>query len=157
MADTTSVKSTYGTYLAVKDTDSYKILCPIQDFPDLGGDPEMLQTTTLSDAAHTYIKGIQSMDSLQFTTNLYFGEDSEEGSFLYIKKKYDKADINDFVVVFTKDPAAGTELTAGVQLTAHFKGQLAIWANGGGVDEVVKCTISISPSTEITYSATMPA
>lgn len=153
----TSVKSTYGTYLAVKDTDSYKILCPIQDFPDLGGDPEMLQTTTLSDASHTYIKGIQSMDSLQFTTNLYFGAESEEGSFLYIKKKYDKADINDFAVVFTKDPVAGTELTAGVQLAASFKGQLAIWANGGGVDEVVKCTISISPSTEITYSATMPA
>lgn len=156
MADT-SVKSTYGTYLAVKDTGAYKILCPIQDFPDLGGDPEMLQTTTLSDASHTYIKGIQSMDSLQFTTNLYFGSDSDEGSFLYIKNKYDKADINDFVVVFTKDPEAGKELTSGVQLTAQFNGQLAIWANGGGVDEVVKCTISISPSTEIKYSATMPA
>lgn len=152
----TSVKSTYGTYLTVKDT-SYKILCPIQDFPDLGGDPEMLQTTTLSDKAHTYIKGIQSMDSLQFTTNLYFGDNSTEGSFLYIKDKYDKAEIHDFAVVFTKDPEEGTELTAGVQLVASFKGQLAIWANGGGVDEVVACTISISPSTVVEYSSTMPA
>lgn len=169
MADTVSVKSTYGTYLKVKATDSssstsnYEILCPITDFPDLGGEPEMLQTTTLGDKAHTYIEGIQSMDALTFTTNLYFGSDSTKGSFLYIKKNYDStSDSHEFAIDFIKDPygtgAAGetglkTDSTpvGDVLLRASWKGQLSIWVNGGGVDEVVSCTISISPSTPITY------
>lgn len=148
----TTVKSTYGTYLKVKasgDSD-YKILCPIQDFPDLGGEPEMLQTTTLGDKAHTYIEGIQSMDALTFNTNLYFGAETEEGSFLYIKKTYDNTSASyDFCVDFVQDPDAtgkGTTL-----LRASWTGQLSIWVTGGGVDEVVACTISIAPSTVINY------
>lgn len=147
----TTVKSTYGTYLKVKasgDSD-YKILCPIQDFPDLGGEPEMLQTTTLGDKAHTYIEGIQSMDALTFNTNLYFGAETEEGSFLYIKKTYDNtSDSFDFCVDFVKDPDA-TKVTT--LLRASWTGQLSIWVTGGGVDEVVACTISIAPSTVINY------
>lgn len=160
MADV-SVKSTYGTYLKVKEKgeedSTYKILCPITDFPDLGGEPEMLQTTTLGDKAHTYIEGIQSMDALSFTTNLYFGADTQEGSFLYIKKTYDSAStMYDFCLDFVKDPVgngeAGGTVTGEVLLRASWSGQLAIWANGGGVDEVVGCTISISPSTPIEYT-----
>lgn len=147
----TTVKSTYGTYLKVKasgDSD-YKILCPIQDFPDLGGEPEMLQTTTLGDKAHTYIEGIQSMDALTFNTNLYFGAETEEGSFLYIKKTYDNTSASfDFCVDFVQDPDA-TKVTT--LLRASWTGQLSIWVTGGGVDEVVACTISIAPSTVINY------
>lgn len=162
MPDTVSVKSTYGTYLKVKVTDSssstsnYEILCPITDFPDLGGEPGMLQTTTLGDKAHTYIAGIQSMDALTFTTNLYFGDDETKGSFLYIKKTYDStSDSHEFAIDFVKDPTgtgkAGEAEGGSVLLRAKWTGQLAIWVNGGGVDEVVSCTISISPSTPITY------
>ena len=162
MADTVSVKSTYGTYLKVKATGSssstsnYEILCPITDFPDLGGEPEMLQTTTLGDKAHTYIEGIQSMDALTFTTNLYFGDETTKGSFLYIKKTYDStSDSHEFAIDFVKDPTgtgkAGEAEGGAVLLRAKWTGQLSIWVNGGGVDEVVSCTISISPSTPITY------
>lgn len=162
MSDTVSVKSTYGTYLKVKVTDSssstsnYEILCPITDFPDLGGEPEMLPTTTLGDKAHTYIAGIQSMDALTFTTNLYFGNDETKGSFLYIKKTYDStSDSHEFAIDFVKDPTgtgkAGEAEGGSVLLRAKWTGQLATWVNGGGVDEVVSCTISISPSTPITY------
>lgn len=161
MADTVSVKSTYGTYLKVKpkaggSSTTYEILCPITDFPDLGGEPEMLQTTTLGDKAHTYIEGIQSMDALTFTTNLYFGDDETKGSFLYIKKNYDStSDSFDFAIDFVKDPTgtgkAGEVEGGSVLLRASWTGQLSIYVNGGGVDEVVGCTISISPSTPIKY------
>ena len=161
MADTVSVKSTYGTYLKVKPkaetgTPAYEILCPITDFPDLGGEPEMLQTTTLGDKAHTYIEGIQSMDSLPFTTNLYFGDAETKGSFLYIKKNYDStSDSFDFAIDFVKDPTgagkAGEAEGGTILLRAKWTGQLSISVNGGGVDEVVSCTISISPSTPIEY------
>lgn len=48
---------------------TYTKLVDIKEFPDLGGDPEMLETTTLSDKMQTYIAGIQSMDGLSFTAN----------------------------------------------------------------------------------------
>ena len=41
----------------------------IKDFPDLGGAPEILETTTLSDAAQTFILGIQSLGAMEFTAN----------------------------------------------------------------------------------------
>ena len=165
MPDTVSVKSTYGTYLKVKvtgsssSTSNYEILCPITDFPDLGGEPEMLQTTTLGDKAHTYIEGIQSMDALTFTTNLYFGDETTKGSFLYIKKTYDStSNSHEFAIDFVKDPTgkgkAGEAEGGAVLLRAKWTGQLSIWVNGGGVDEVVSCTISISPSMTTWHSTT---
>ena len=54
-----------------KDTSaaSWSKLIDIKEFPDLGGDPDMLETTTLSDKMQTFIAGIQSMDGLSFTAN----------------------------------------------------------------------------------------
>ena len=63
--------STYKTFLMKKgDTgDTWSKLIDIKEFPDLGGEPEMLETTTLSDDMQTYIAGIQSLDGLSFTAN----------------------------------------------------------------------------------------
>ena len=61
--------STYKIFLMMKDTSTYTKLVDIKDFPDLGGAPEMLETTTLSDKMQTYIPGIQSLDALEFTAN----------------------------------------------------------------------------------------
>ena len=52
-----------------KKSSTYEKLCDIKDFPDLGGEPEMLETTTLSDPVQTFIMGIQSSDSMAFTMN----------------------------------------------------------------------------------------
>ena len=64
--------STYKVFLMKKKTDpeeTYEKLVDIKEFPDLGGEPEMLETTTLSDNMQTYIAGIQSLDGLSFTAN----------------------------------------------------------------------------------------
>ena len=67
--------STYKIFLMKKGAgDTYEKLVDIKDFPDLGGSPEMLETTTLSDGMQTYIPGIQSLDALEFTAN-YTKED----------------------------------------------------------------------------------
>ena len=67
--------STYGVYLMHKESGgTYSKLIDIKDFPDLGGAPEMLETTTLSDSMQTFIEGIQSSDALEFTCN-YTKED----------------------------------------------------------------------------------
>ena len=61
--------STYKVFLMKKGTepDTYEKLVDIKEFPDLGGEPEMLETTTLSDNMQTYIAGIQSVSYTHLT------------------------------------------------------------------------------------------
>ncbi len=114
---------------------TYTKLIDIKDFPDLGGAPELLETTTLSDAMQTYINGIQSSDALEFTAN------------------YSKADYTTLVALKdTETPYAVYFGTDGTDGKFEFKGYLSVRVNGGGVNEVVGMTISIAPSTAITAS-----
>ena len=61
--------NTYKVFLMQKASSTYEKLIDIKDFPDLGGSPEMLETTTLSDKMQTYIPGIQNIDALEFSAN----------------------------------------------------------------------------------------
>lgn len=61
--------NTYKVFLMQKVESTYEKLIDIKDFPDLGGAPEMLETTTLSDKMQTYIPGIQNIDALEFSSN----------------------------------------------------------------------------------------
>ena len=129
--------STYGISLMYKkaEGDTYEKLIDIKDFPDLGGAPEMLETTTLSDNMQTYIPGIQSLDALEFTAN-YTLED-----FKKIKNMEGKD--TTFAVWFGAEGAHGK---------FEFNGQISAFPVGGGVNEVVGMTISIAPSTPITLA-----
>lgn len=128
--------STYGIFLMHKGEGStYSKLIDIKDFPDLGGAPEMLETTTLSDAMQTYIEGIQSADALEFTAN-YTKED-------YAKLNALKGKEGDYAVYFGEEGTNGK---------FEFSGYLSARVNGGGVNEVVGMTISIAPSTAITVA-----
>ena len=135
--------STYKVFL-MKSTDGsqYEKLIDIKDFPDLGGAPENLETTTLSDSMQTYIPGIQSLDALEFNAN-YTKEDFEtlkelEGQELY------------YAVWFGGTVSGATVTPTGVDGKFEFKGQLSAFPTGGGVNEVVGMTITIAPSTPIT-------
>lgn len=125
--------STYGIYLMHKKAETYSKLIDIKDFPDLGGAPEMLETTTLSDAMQTYIEGIQSSDALEFSAN-YTKEDFAKLNALKGKEEA-------YAVYFGEEGANGI---------FTFNGYLSARVTGGGVNEVVGMTISITPSTVIT-------
>ena len=129
--------STYGISLMYKatDGDTYTKLIDIKDFPDLGGAPEMLETTTLSDSMQTYIPGIQSLDALEFTTNYTLAD--------YKKIKAMEGVDTSFAIWFGADGAEGK---------FEFKGQISAFPTGGGVNEVVGMTISIAPSSPITMA-----
>lgn len=127
--------STYGIYLMHKSTgDTYEKLIDIKDFPDLGGAPEMLETTTLSDKMQTYIPGIQSLDGLEFTAN-YTKAD-------FTKLKALEGKDESYAVYFGEDGADGK---------FEFNGSLSVFPVGSGVNEVVGMTISIAPSTPIEF------
>ena len=135
--------STYKVFL-MKSTDGsqYEKLIDIKDFPDLGGAPETLETTTLSDAMQTYIPGIQNLDALEFNAN-------------YTKADFDSLKALEgteysYAVWFGGTVSGATVTPTGSDGKFEFKGQLSVFPTGGGVNEVVGMTITIAPSTPIT-------
>lgn len=135
--------STYKIFLMVsEDGSKYDKLIDIKSFPDLGGAPEMLETTTLSDAAQTYIPGIQASDALEFESN-YTKAD-------YTKLKALEGKETQFAVWFG-GTGEGENLTpTGSDGKFKFKGYLSVYPVGSGVNEVVNMNINIAPSTPIT-------
>ena len=138
--------STYKIFLMMKGSGStYEKLVDIKDFPDLGGAPEMLETTTLSDKMQTYIPGIQSLDALEFTAN-YTKTDFTTLKALEGQEK-------EFAVWFGASESGSTLTPDGSDGKFEFKGQLSVFPVGGGVNEVVDMTITIAPSTPITMAS----
>ena len=94
--------STYKVFLMKRGTGSgaatWAKFLDIKDFPDLGGAPELLDTTTLSDRVKTGILGIQDNALMAFTCN-YDKDD-------YAKVKAEKGKDNEWAVWF-----GGTEQT----------------------------------------------
>ena len=138
--------STYKVFLMHFDgEDTYTKLCDIKEFPDLGGEPEMLETTTLSDSRQTYIAGIQSLDGLSFTANY------DMTVFQSLKELEGKTE--KYAVWFGGTDGEGTVTPDGSNGKFSFEGQLSIYPVGGGVNEVVDMNITIAPSTPIEFSA----
>ena len=137
--------STYMTFLMKKGTgDSYEKLVDIKDFPDLGGAPEMLETTTLSDSMQTYIEGIMSSDALEFTINYDLA--------IYETLLAMKGVETEFAVWFGGSDVGGVVTPTGDEGKFNFKGYLSARVVGKGVNEVKEATISIAPSTPITLA-----
>lgn len=103
----------------------------IKDFPDLFGDPNLLETTTLANKQQTYIPGILSSDMKAFTAN-YTAAD--------FKTCNDDADKDLFYVLEFSDGSSFS-----------WQGKHTMGLPGKGVDEVIEMTINIVPSTDITF------
>ena len=139
-----SATSTYKTYLmhgTGTGTISYSKLLDIIDFPDLGGTPEMLETTTLSDAMKTFIMGIQEAEGLEFNANY------DKTSYAALEALAGKEEY--YAVYFGTDSNGDPDGSDG---KFTFKGQLSVHVTGGGVNEVRKMLITIAPTTEIEFA-----
>lgn len=135
--------STYKVFLMTSsDGENWSKLIDIKEFPDLGGAPERLQTTTLSDKAHTYIAGIQDTEDLTFVCN-YTLED-----FNAVNEYYDGNE-HHWAVWLGGDNSTEPPTPTGEDGQFKFQGMLSCYVNGGGVNEVVDMTITLTPSTVI--------
>lgn len=134
MADATAkAVSTIGTVLEVSsDGTTWEKLCKIKSYPALGGAPEQLETTDLEDEAQTFILGVQSMDSMDFTAN-YTLE-----SYKAVKSKA-MTDLH-YRLKMGEDGKDGV---------ATWDGQHSVYVNEGEVNGVREMTISVSASTKI--------
>ena len=133
--------STYQTYLmygtTVNNVTTYSKLCDIKDYPDLIGQPEQIEVTTLSDPEREYIPGIRSNDQKTFTAN------------------YDPTDFSTIAALTGEMPLAiwfganivGTTVTPdGHDGKLEGKGKVSLGIPGAGVNDPtnmqVICTMS---------------
>ena len=137
--------STYKSFLMVKNSSTYEKLIDIVSYPDLGGAPEMLDATSLSDPMTVNILGIQSLDALEFEANY----DLEKYTELKAMEGQDK----EFAVWLGGTESADTVTPTGSDGKFEFGGQLSVYVNGGGVNEVRKMTVSIAANTAIKLGA----
>ena len=133
--------STYKTFLMTKETNTWKKVIDIKEFPDLGGTPEMIEITTLSDKVQRNIPGVQSLDALEFTANYTLTD--------YKALKALEGTEKEFAVWFGGTENGDTVTPNGRDGKFKFKGQLSVYTNGGGTNEVVEMTISIAASSAI--------
>lgn len=138
--------STYKVFLMYKASSTYNKLVDIKEFPDIGGDPDVLETTTLSDAMQTFIMGIQTNDALAFTANYDVTD--------YQTLKNLEGEAKDYAIWFGgTDNANGVATPTGSAGKFSFKGEISTHVVGGGVNEVVDMSITIAPTTPITFAA----
>jgi hypothetical protein len=137
--------STYKSFLMVKKTSAYEKLIDIVSYPDLGGAPEMLEATTLSDPMTVNVLGIQSLDALEFECNY----DLEK----YTELKEMEGKDQEFAVWLGGTESNGVVTPTGSDGKFEFGGQLAVYVNGGGVNEVRKMTVSIAATTAISLGS----
>jgi len=122
-------------------TITYAKLVDIKDYPDLEDSPETVETTTLTDTMRTFIPGLKSPGSsgLPFTCNY------DESTFSTIRG-YEGTE-KDLALYLGDDSGSDGKFT--------FKGYLTIRLLGKGVGEVREMEVTATPSTAITFTATV--
>lgn len=112
---------------------SFTALTDLQEIPELGGEADAIEVTTLADAAHKYTDGILSYgDSLSF-------------KFLYKQEQFLTLD------GLTGSPEWKVELPDG--LTATFTGAARVKLDGAGVGVALTYTLNLKPESAITFAA----
>lgn len=111
---------------------TYTELTNLQEIPELGGEAEAIEITTLADAAHKYTDGILNYgDSLAF-------------KFLYDKTQ--------FVALQALDGSIGWQVELPDGSTCTFTGTASIKLDGVGVNAALTYTLSIKPDSEMTWA-----
>lgn len=110
----------------------FKALTNLQEIPDLGGEAEAIEITTLADAAHKYTNGLLNYgDSLAF-------------KFLYEKEQ--------FTTLGGLTDTAEWKVTLPDGEACTFSGSCSVKLDGAGVAAALTYTLSIKPETEMTWA-----
>ena len=111
---------------------SYTTLTDLQEIPELGGDSEAIEITTLDDAAHMYTDGILNYgDSLAFV-------------FLYKKEQ--------FTTLQGLEGSIESKVSLPVYSTCTFSGTSSVKLAGVGVNAALTYTLSIKPNSSMTWA-----
>ena len=111
-------------------------LVDIKDIPDLGGPPEQIETTTLSDPGRTYVPGIENTEQKTITCN-------------YDKNDFDtlnalKGVEQNVAIWFGGTENQGVVTPDGSEGKFEGKAYINVYVAGAGVNEVVNMTVSLT-------------
>ena len=121
---------------------TYATVVPIKDYPELGGSPEALDATTLTNWARVYIEGIEETQSLlSFTCNYELTD--------YQTVKALEGSERHWAVWFGGTKSGTTVTPTGSAGKFIFDGYLHAHVIGKGVNEVQEFQIDIIPTSEI--------
>lgn len=126
--------STIKTVLkAGRTANDLRRLCRTRTYPDVGGKPDVLQTTELQDKTHTFAGGIDQVEAMTFTAT-YNRQDYEsvletEGEPLVYQLEF------------------GEEGSQGI---FYWTGYHFVYVNSKGVNEVREMTIVVFPRSPLT-------
>lgn len=111
---------------------SYTTLTDLQEIPELGGDSEAIEITTLDDAAHMYTDGILNYgDSLAFI-------------FLYKKEQ--------FTTLQGLEGSIEWKVSLPDNTTCTFSGTSSVKLAGVGVNAALTYTLSIKPDSSMVWA-----
>ena len=105
----------------------------LQEIPELGGDSEAIEITTLADAAHMYTNGIKNY-----------------GDTLSFKFLYEKAQFNTLANAGDTEDSWKVELPDGT--ACSFTGTSSVKLDGVGVNAALTYTLGIKPTSEMAWS-----
>ena len=120
-----------GITLSYKNAEAFVELTNLQEIPELGGDTEAIEITTLADSAHMYTDGLKNYgDSLAF-------------KFLYEGTQF--TTLNGL----TGASEWKVELPDGA--TCTFGGTSSVKLDGVGVNAALTYTLAIKPNSEMIW------
>ena len=123
-----------GITLSYKGAEAseFKVLTNLQEIPELGGDSEAIEITTLTDVAHMYTDGIKNYgDSLAFT-------------FLYETAQFEELQALEGVSEWEVALPDGT--------TCGFSGTSSVKLAGVGVNAALTYTLAVKPNSEMIWA-----
>lgn len=140
--------STIGTYLGMNNTgtndestirsnslttsDTFNVIAPIVDYGDIGGDPETIDSTTLSDSTATNENGVQQQSAIPFTLQY------DPAVYYKLKKMQDGGLKYQFALLKKQSGSL-----------FYWYGTVSIKINGGGVNEIAQMTLTTSTSSVV--------
>lgn len=113
-------------------SETYTALTNLQEIPDLGGEAEAIEITTLADEAHVYTNGIKNYgDSLSF-------------KFLYDKEQFN--------TLSALTSSIGWKVELPDDTACSFTGVASVKLNGVGVNAALTYTLSIKPDSAMAWA-----
>ena len=122
---------------------TYTNLPGLQEIPDLGGEPERVDVTTLADASRRYINGIKDYDSFAFT---FLYDAGRNGVYTICKGLEDG---------YLADPTAYQDWQLEFPDGAKFNWSGACTCNiiGQSVNTAIQFTLNIALNSDMTFTA----
>lgn len=110
----------------------YVALTNLQEIPELGGEAEAIEITTLADPAHMYMNGILNYgDSLAF-------------KFLYEKEQFN--------TLIGLDGSNGWKVELPDGTNCSFSGTHSVKLDGVGVNAALTYTLAVKPDSEMVWA-----